>query len=294
MKSRAIPGWGARIARKVGALALTVLLGGLLGATLVRLAPGSDVDEGELDMRRSEAGLERLRESRAAERDLPRFYARYLGGLLRGDLGESRTLQRPVAELLRDRLPVTFRAMGLGLAGAWLLALALALPCTIDRHWAYDLLTTLVSGALLCLPVAVLALLLFYVSGPVPLAIALVVFPRVFRYARNLMLQTATQPHVLLARAKGLRRGRILVWHVLPVAAPQILALAGVSVSVAFGASIPLEVVCDTPGIGHLAWQAALGRDLPVLVNLTLLVTLVTLCANALSDVVAEACGAKR
>jgi peptide/nickel transport system permease protein len=63
------------------------------------------------------------------------------------------------------------------------------------------------------------------------------------------------------------------------------IALAGITVSIALGASIPVESLCGLPGIGQLAWQAALSRDLPLLVNLTLLVTLVTLLANSSADV---------
>jgi peptide/nickel transport system permease protein len=92
-------------------------------------------------------------------------------------------------------------------------------------------------------------------------------------------------PHVLMARAKGLGGAAVLFRHVLPVLAPEMLALAGVSVSLAFSAAIPLESICDVPGVGQLAWQAALGRDLPVLVSLTLLLTLVTRAANAAADV---------
>ena len=58
------------------------------------------------------------------------------------------------------------------------------------------------------------------------------------------------------------------------------LAVAGISVSIALGAAIPVEALCGIAGIGQLAWQAALGRDLPLLLNLTLLVTLATLVAN--------------
>ena len=77
---------------------------------------------------------------------------------------------------------------------------------------------------------------------------------------------------------------RILMWHVAPIALPQLLALVGVSVSIAIGVLLPVEVICDVPGIGQLAWQAAQSRDLPVLVNLTLVVTFVTVCATMLSD----------
>ncbi len=58
----------------------------------------------------------------------------------------------------------------------------------------------------------------------------------------------------------------------------------------AFGAAIPIEVIYSSPGIGQLAWLAALGRDLPLLVNLTVLVTVLTLMANTASDLANAAC----
>jgi peptide/nickel transport system permease protein len=65
-----------------------------------------------------------------------------------------------------------------------------------------------------------------------------------------------------------------------------LLALAGVSVSLAIGAAIPVEALCGLAGVGQLAWQAALARDLPLLMNITVLVTLVTLLANSGADVI--------
>ena len=273
-----------RAARHLFTVFLTVLLGGLLAATLVRLAPGFGVDERELDSRLREDSIRALRQARAGEGNIIRYYGRYLSGLLEGNLGVSRSFDRPVAQLFAERIPVTFHSVGLGLLGGWLLGLALALPGAMHRMPGYDLLSTFLSGTFLSVPSAVLALLFLFTGGPGPLAIALVVFPRVFRYSRNLLLQTYALPHVLTAKAKGLGDARILLRHVLPSAAPQILALAGVSVSMAFGAAIPIEVICDTPGIGQLAWHAALARDLPLLINLTVLITVVTLTANSASD----------
>jgi len=97
-----------------------------------------------------------------------------------------------------------------------------------------------------------------------------------------------SRPHIIAARARGLGEGRILCLHVVPVVAPQLLAIAGVSVSLAVGAAIPVEALCGLPGIGQLAWQAALARDLPLLVNITMLVTLVTLLANSSADVISH------
>jgi len=91
-------------------------------------------------------------------------------------------------------------------------------------------------------------------------------------------------PHVLAAQAKGLSGLRVLLAHVVLPAAPQLAALAGISVTLAFGASIPIEVVSDSPGIGQLAWRAALERDLPLLINITILIALMTLIVNSLAD----------
>jgi len=75
----------------------------------------------------------------------------------------------------------------------------------------------------------------------------------------------------------------------LPIAAPPLLALLGVSFAIAFGAAIPIEALCDSPGLGQLAWQAALSRDLPLIVNVTLVVCLVMLAANSLADLAGRA-----
>jgi peptide/nickel transport system permease protein len=270
-------------------LALTILLGGLLGATLVRLAPGFGVDERELDARLNTQSIELLRQSHASERNILGYYRGYLAGLLRGDLGISTSLDRPVNELFAERLPVTLRSVGIGVAEGWFLGFFLALPAAILRGKTYEVFTAGLSGLFLSLPAAILGLGLVYAGGPASLAIALVVFPRVLQYARNILMQSAALPHVLAAHARGLHRMRVLLWHVLPNAAPLLFALAGISVSIAFGAAIPIEAICDYPGIGQLTWQAALSRDLPVLVNVTLLITVITLTANSLSDLVSSA-----
>ncbi len=269
-----------KVIRHMAAMAAIVLVGGLLSATLVRLAPGFDVDEAQLDARLSSESVEALRQARARDRNITRFYLHYLGRALRGDLGQSRTLNRPVRELLTERLPVTARLAGAGLLAGWLCAVLLAVGATMARRAACDLAATLLGGIFLSLPAAVLALLFVFANAPAFLVIALVVFPKVFSYTRNLLAKSYGLPHLVTAYAKGLGPLRVLVWHVLPVAGTQLLAVAGISVSIALGAAIPVEALCGVAGIGQLAWQAALGRDLPLLVNLTVLVSVITLAAN--------------
>jgi peptide/nickel transport system permease protein len=135
----------------------------------------------------------------------------------------------------------------------------------------------------------VLALLCTMAQAPGRFVIAAVVFPKVFQFARNLLLRSASLPHVLSANARGLSRSRVFLRHILPVAAPQLLAVAGVTVSMAFTAAIPVEALCDMPGIGQLAWKAALARDLDLLVILTMIVTTVTLVANSSAELLGKA-----
>src|ERR1700739_1706804 len=98
-----------KLVRHLGTMAAIVLVGGLLSATLVRLAPGFDVDEQQLDSRLSSESVAALRQARTHDRNVVRFYIHYLARALCGDLGQSRTLNRPVRELLADRMPATAR-----------------------------------------------------------------------------------------------------------------------------------------------------------------------------------------
>lgn len=276
-------GW--RIARHGLAIVAIVVLGGFLSAALVRFAPGFDVDEEQLDPHLSAESVQALRQTRLQEHNLFAFYLHAMRCAAHGDLGTSISLGQPVTKLLRERAPLTLKLVGLGLLFSWAVAMVLALSAAGLRLSAYDALTTFVSGTFLCIPAAGLALLSVLWNVPGSLAIGLIVFPRVYRYARNLLAKAYGLPHIITARAKGVGELRILFWHVVPVVGAQLLAVAGVSVSIAVGAAIPVEALCGLPGVGQLAWQAALARDLPLLMNITILVTLVTLLVNASADV---------
>jgi peptide/nickel transport system permease protein len=270
-------------------IALTVLAGGLLSATLARYAPGFGADEEQLDTRHDAASLQRMRDRQREDSNVAAFYAHSLNRFLQGDLGMSRSLQRPVRDLLKERFLPTLIALATGLGGAWLLGLGTAL---LSIFWTDGLAhagLSVISTFLQCVPAAVIALLLFVLGGRGPLlggtAVALVLYPRIASYTGGMLKQAYGSPHVLMARARGLTRARVFLWHAVPVSLPQLLSFAGVSVSLALSASIPMEVILDTPGIGQLAWQAALARDMSLLVALTMFISLVIISANTISEV---------
>jgi peptide/nickel transport system permease protein len=270
----------ARIARQAVVLVVTLALGGFLGCLLLRYGPGYNVDDRDLDQRYSSATLEALNKARAGEQNIVRFYFNYLKNGLHGDLGISTSLNQPVGELIAARAPATLRLISVGLLVGWLPGLLLGFATALKPRSPIPVLSDLLSGFFLCLPAAVLALMLFLAGGPASLVVAAAIFPRVYRYSQTLLSESLAKPQVLAAAARGIPQTAILWRYVLPPAIAPLAALLGVSITLAFGAAIPVEVVCDVPGLGQLAWKAAMARDLPLLAAMTLLVTGITLTAN--------------
>ncbi|MCU1331710.1 MAG: binding-protein-dependent transport system inner rane component [Candidatus Angelobacter sp.] len=272
--------WSGAVLRLVAVM----LMASFAGAMLMRIAPGFSSDDQELNSGLSAQSLEAIRRARLSDANVPRFYAQYLAALMRGDLGTSRSLNQPVKDLLRERLPITLVNLAFALAVGWLLGLALAISAQVWNVRALSVLANGLSGTFISTPAAALALIFLLLRWPPAFAAALLVFPKIYRYIQNLLQQSSEMPHVLTARAKGAGPWRVLAWHLAPIALPQLIALVGVSISIGIGVLLPIEVVSDVAGIGQLAWHAAQARDLPLLVNLTIVVTFVTVCATLISD----------
>ena len=262
----------------------TLLLAGFLGALLIRFGPGYESDERLLDARYSESSAQAIAKENGRDSNVFVFYGRYLNRAMHGDFGISRSYDTPVSELVRSRAMVTLRLIGLGLIAGWALGLLLAGAATYFRFPAINFLAEALSGIAMSLPAAVFALMIFLARGPVFIVLAVAVFPRVFRYSRDLFEKGRTETRVEAARTRGIPETTIFLRYIMRPAWAPLIALAGVSFSIAFGALIPVEVVCDIPGIGQLAWKAAQARDLPVLVTLTLLVTAITITVNGLAE----------
>lgn len=272
--------WGSAVLR----LTAVMLMASFAGAMLMRIAPGFTSDDQELNSSLSAQSIQAVRQARLADANIPHFYAQYVVSLMKGDLGTSRSLNQPVKDLLKERLPVTLANLAFALCVGWLLGLALAIGAQTWNIRALTFLANGLSGTFLSTPAAALALVFLLLRWPPAFAAALLLFPKIYRYTQNLLQQSSEMPHVLTARAKGAGPWRVLAWHVAPIALPQLIALVGVSISIGIGVLLPIEVISDVAGIGQLAWQAAESRDLPLLVNLTMVVTFVTVCSTLISD----------
>jgi len=276
------------ILRRLMLVVFTIVIGGLISATLVRYAPGFGTDERQLDTRLSSESIQAIQNAHADERNIVRFYLVSLCETLRGNLGTSRSFNRPVRQLLQERAAVTAEVAGKGLALSWSAALALVFATWFFRTPALGLPVTLFSALLLCLPAGVLALLAVLLNQPGSLVIALIAYPKIHRYLSNLVEAARRMSHITSARAKGISEPRIFFWHVLPVIRREVLALAGVSIGIAISAAIPVEALCGIAGIGQLAWQSALGRDLPLLNSIAMLVIACVVLGNSGADLLSE------
>ena len=280
--------WISKLAQRLLLLMGLAVAGTLICATMVRFAPGFGIDERELDPRLSAASRDAIRNEYRMGGGTFSYFGAYVSGLLHGNLGNSAFLQRPVSGLLKERAPITAKAVSLGLMFAWIAASLLSLLTIRFQSWVLEYSATAATGFLIALPTAVVALLCLYVRAPVSLGIAVITLPKLFRYQHNILAQANARPFVLAARARGVSQNRILFCHVIPAAWQPLVALLGVSAAMAIGAAIPLEALSDSPGMGQLAWQAALNRDLPLLTSITLVVTLITAGINCFAGALQE------
>ncbi len=281
--------------RQLQRILVLVILAGLASAFLVRYSPGALVDEREMDRRLSSGDVEALRADRAAQLSLGTAVVVYFKNLLHADLGYSESNNAQITGLLKQSAPTTLREIGLGLLGSWFFGLGAGIAVAARgakrgiSRWLVAAASNTASAVLLSLPAALIAYLCLNAGAAAATVLVFVLAPRVFRFAANLLTEAYASPHVDMARARGVPELTILLAHVLLPAAPQLLALFAASLSMAIGAAIPVEAICDTAGLGRLAWQAAMARDLPLLVNLTMLIALATTITAGLAEAAGEA-----
>jgi peptide/nickel transport system permease protein len=244
-----------------------------------------------MDARYGDAARAELAAESARSASLTQMLSTEFGGWTRGDLGVSRQYDVPVAELILPRLAVTGGLLLRAIVYAWTLALCAALVTSAGRNPA--LLWQTPSALLLAVPTAAMATLCMLSDrgGPV-LVMTLLVAARDFKFLDRMLRKAWRDPHLLQARAQGLNPLRLLLAHILPGIASQLLALATLSMVTALSALVPVEVIFSVPGLGQLAWNAAMNRDLPVLLAVTTIMAIAVTVAGMPADRAGEWQGA--
>jgi peptide/nickel transport system permease protein len=267
---------------------LAIVLLVIVGSTvLVRFAPGYLSDAREMDSRYGDAARAEISAEAARSQSLPQMLRAEISGWIRGNAGLSRQYGVPVFELIQPRLAVTGGLMLRSLVLGWMLAICAALVSSVGRNPSSLWQTP--ATLLLAVPTAAMATICMLANsgGPV-LVMALLLAARDFKFLHRTLRKAWLDPHVLQARAQGIETPRILIAHILPTVASQLSALASLSIVTALSALVPVEVIFNVPGLGQLAWNAAMNRDLPVLLSITMIMALAVTSAAMAPDRPAE------
>jgi peptide/nickel transport system permease protein len=239
-------------------------------------------------------------------------YARWLGNLLRGDMGISLTYNRPVATMVLERVPATVLLAG----SALLLSLAISIPlgivCARHQHsWLDQLLSSLCFLGL-AVPgfwLGILLVILFaaqlrwlpaagMMSAGEPFSLgdrlrhlvlpavvlAVPITAETMRFTRSAWLDLLHSDFVRVARAKGLSELSVQYRHILRNALIPIVTVIGLFLPRLVGGAAIVEALFSWPGMGSLAVDAATRRDAPLILGATIVVSVGVIVSNLLID----------
>lgn len=262
--------------------------------------------------------IQSLRESYGLDRSMLARLWLYLSSLVRFDLGWSVAFNRPVGELIAERLPNTLLLMGsatalsfglgsaLGiLAGARpgslrdrLLSIGSLVVYAIPSFWLGLVLSIAFSVKLRWFPIAGIETIASGKTGfaraldiadhlvlPVG-ALAMIYLALFLRVMRAGMTEAWKLDFVLFARAKGLSRSRIVLRHVARNALLPLVTMLGLQSAAMLGGSVVIESVFAIPGFGRLAQEAVNGRDAPLLMGIVVTSAVLVISVNFLVDLV--------
>lgn len=281
----------------------------------MKMAPGSFFDEMRLNPQISPKTISALRLRYGLDEPLMVRYGRWMESLTHGDLGYSIAYNTEVAPLLWSRAKHTLLLTITATFLTWLLALPLGVWAAARRGWL-DRLVATGSSFLISIPEIVMgvALLAFAVSwrilpvggmtsagfdelsllGKLQDVVLRMVLPTailvlagiavVIRHIRASVLEVLDAPYIQAARGLGIGRARLLFRHVLPVAANPAISLFGFSIATLLSGSLLVEVIAGWPGLGPLLLEAALSRDLYLVIGGIMLSAVFMLGGNFVAD----------
>ena len=251
------------------------------------------------------ATVQNIREQLGLDQPFVVQYARYLGGLVQGDMGRSYLQKTEVAELIWSRLPATLLLMLGAIVCELVLGLTMGIIAALWRGKTVDQVLMTTSFVTVSAPQFVVSLLLLYVFavklGWFPIggygAFAHLVLPAVTlgilgsgwysRMMRSSMIDVLRADYIRTARAKGLGRARVVLRHALPNAILPVIAMIGIDIGIFMGGIVVVEIVFGGPGIGQLAWQAIQRVDIPIIMGVTLISAFAIVIGNLLADLIA-------
>ena len=270
---------------------------------LIHLVPGDPV-EVMLGESARPADREALRAALGLNQPLATQLWHYFSGLLQLDLGVSLHSQRPIVDILTERLPATMELAALSL----LLAMAIALPLGVmaaihkDRGWDIGAMSFSLLGVSIpnfwMGPMLILVFSLWLGWTPVSgrEGVGSFILPTITlgsalaailaRMVRSSLLEVLTEDYIRTARAKGLSERAVIWQHALRNAWLPVVTLVGLQLGALLGGAVITETVFSWPGIGSLLVESIQKRDYPVVQACVLVISLTYVLVNTVTDLV--------
>ncbi|HVA89731.1 MAG TPA: ABC transporter permease [Chloroflexota bacterium] len=287
---------------------LLLLVPMLFGVSLVtfimiHLVPGDPVTTLMGTSVNGAAGLQQARHELGLDLPLPVQYFRYVGNALHGDLGTSIRSGRPVLSEIGDRLPATLALTLAAMVVAIVLGVGIGTLAAATRSRLLAGSVMLLSILGISLPTFWLGLLLidafalnlrwFPVLGDATLhtlilpaiTLGLPAAAVLARVTRAGLVEVLRLDYIRTARAKGLRRSRVVLRHALRNGLIVVLTIAGLQFGGLLAGSIIVESVFSRPGLGSLVVNAILGSDYPVIQGVVLIFAVIYVVINAALDI---------
>jgi len=298
------------LVRRLGIVVPTLVFVSILIFSLQQLLPGDPavVLAGE---ERDPAVVEYLHKKLHLDDPLPVRYWYWITGVMHGDLGESLRIQKPVLDLILEKLPVTLELGAIAIVIALAVGIPMGVISAYRRDTAWDYAANVIALWGLSTPnfwLGILMILLFSVSlGWLPASgyvspfedlhanLAAMVMPAfvlgnaiaavLMRHTRSAMLQVLSSDYVRTARAKGVAERGVVLRHALRNAMIPIITLGALELGTLLSGAVLTEQVFTIPGFGKLIVDAVFNRDYAVVQGVVLFTATAYIMLNLIADI---------
>ena len=297
------------ILHRLGAVIPVLLLVTVGVFTLLHLTPGDPIDA--MMAESVDATVkETLRRDLGLDQPIGVQYARWMGRLLRGDLGRSIRNGEPVLENVGRRIRPSLQLAAFAMAISLLVAFPVGIVAAVRRNTSADRVATTFALFGICMPNFLLALLLIFVFGvtlrwlPISgytdpleepllglrslalpaITLGLALAAVITRTLRSSLLEALGEDYVRTARAKGLSEWMVIRVHVLKNALIPVVTVMGLQLGTLIGGAVITEYVFALPGVGRLVVDAVFARDYPTVQGVVLLIAIGFIVSNLMVD----------
>ena len=311
------------VIRRILILIPLLLILSMISFVIIQLPPGDMLTTYLNRLRMSGASITedeivRLTQLYGLDKPLYLQYFKWMGNLLRGNLGISFLWGRPVREILAERLPLTIFISILTTIFVWVVAIPIGIYSALHQYSSFDYIFTFIGYIGLSVPGFLLALILIwllysnfglnmtglfspeFVTAPWSIAKVLDMFKRIWfpliiigmggtagliRVMRANLLDELRKQYVITARAKGLPESRLIFKYPVRMAInPLISTIGWMFAGIVSGESL-VSIVLNIQTVGPLLLQATLGQDMYLAGSITMLLSALTIIGTLISDI---------